>query len=92
MIWTFEKRRINVDHQLLKDTEHGYYIDTPKTKSGIRQIPMNQTAYEAFKRVLKQCNSIQTMTIDGYSGFLFRSQKGSVMTNTNYEMILKGLL
>ncbi|NMU18340.1 tyrosine-type recombinase/integrase, partial [Clostridioides difficile] len=34
----FENRIINVDHQLLKNKEVGYYIETPKTKSGIRQV------------------------------------------------------
>lgn len=32
----FENRLINVDHQLLRNKEVGYYIETPKTKSGIR--------------------------------------------------------
>ena len=30
----FENRLVNIDHQLLRDTEIGYYIETPKTKSG----------------------------------------------------------
>ena len=33
----FEKRFVNVDHQLLRSTEDGYYIETPKTDSGFRQ-------------------------------------------------------
>ena len=47
-------RIINVDHQLLRSAETGYYIETPKTKSGIRQIPMSEKVYEAFNRVLKR--------------------------------------
>lgn len=47
----FDNRTINVDHQLLKDSKDGYYIETPKTKSGIRQIPMSEQVYEAFQRV-----------------------------------------
>ena len=50
----FENRIINVDHQLLRSAETGYYIETPKTKSGIRQIPMSEKVYEAFNRVLKR--------------------------------------
>lgn len=41
----FKKRQINVDHQLLRDADIGYYIETPKTKNGIRQIPMNEEVY-----------------------------------------------
>ena len=49
----FEKGFINVDHQLLRSAEDGFYIETPKTDSGIRQVPMTAIASEAFKRVLK---------------------------------------
>ena len=42
----FENRGINVDHQLLRSTETGYYIEKPKTQSGIRQIPMSEKVYE----------------------------------------------
>lgn len=43
----FEGMSINVDHQLLKDSEIGYYIDDPKTESGKRYIPMSDDVYEA---------------------------------------------
>ena len=50
----FENKLINVDHQLLKHSEaDGYYIETPKTKSGTRQIPMSTKVYEAVERVIK---------------------------------------
>ena len=40
-----------MDHQLLKSKEQGYYIETPKTKSGTRQVPQGQsfsTYYTAY--------------------------------------------
>lgn len=88
----FDKKRINVDHQLLKDKGHGYYIDTPKTKSGIRQIPMNTAAYEALKRVSERCEGTQSTTIDGYSGFLFQTQEGSPTNGQYYSSIFKHLV
>ena len=48
----FEKRFVNVDHQLLRSKEDGYFIETPKTDSGFRQVPMSAAAYEAFRRAL----------------------------------------
>ena len=45
----FENRRIDVDHQLLRDSELGYYVDAPKTKNGVRQIPMSEKVYQALK-------------------------------------------
>ena len=47
-------RIINVDHQLLKDSEISYYIETPKTKKGKRQLPMTERAYQAFKGAKEQ--------------------------------------
>ena len=67
----FENRLVNIDHQLLRDTEIGYYIETPKTKSGERQVPMVEEAYQAFKRVLANRKNDKRVEIDGYSDFLF---------------------
>lgn len=49
----FEKGFVKVDHQLLRSTEDGFYIETSKTESCIRQIRMTAAASEAFKRVFK---------------------------------------
>ncbi|MDU3177898.1 site-specific integrase, partial [Anaerococcus sp.] len=65
----FENRLVNIDHQLLRDTEIGYYIETPKTKSGERQVPMVEEAYQAFKRVLANRKNDKRVEIDGYSDF-----------------------
>ena len=43
-----DKQLINVDHQLLKIADVGYYVETPKTKSGNRVIPMSEKVLEAF--------------------------------------------
>ena len=49
-----DKQLINVDHQLLKIADVGYYVETPKTKSGNRVIPMSEKVLEAFQRVLNK--------------------------------------
>ena len=87
----FENRIINVDHQLLRSAETGYYIETPKTKSGIRQIPMSEKVYEAFNRVLKRRRGAKAVTIDGYSNFLFLNRDGCPKTATNYDGMFRGL-
>ena len=84
-------RIINVDHQLLRSAETGYYIETPKTKSGIRQIPMSEKVYEAFNRVLKRRRGAKAVTIDGYSNFLFLNRDGYPKTATNYDGMFRGL-
>ena len=89
----FEKRRMSVDHQLLKDTGHGFYIDTPKTKSGTRQIPMNGAAYQALRRAASQQGGAHpAAAIDGYSGFLFQTKKGGLVTGQYYTSAFKRLV
>ena len=87
----FENRVINVDHQLLRSAETGYYIEKPKTQSGIRQIPMSEKVYEALGRVLENRKGTKQITIDGYSNFLFLNRDGCPKTNVNYATMFRGL-
>lgn len=87
----FEQRFINVDHQLLRSTEDGYYIETPKTDSGFRQVPMSAAAYEAFQRVLKNRKRGKSIQVDGYSDFLFLNRDGLPKVAVNYDAMFKCL-
>lgn len=87
----FENKLINIDHQLLKISEIGYHIETPKTKSGIRQIPMSQKVYEAFERVLKERRQAKPLIVGGYSRFLFLNRNGLPKVAVNYETMFRGL-
>ena len=87
----FESRTITVDHQLLKSAETGYYIEKPKTQSGIRQIPMSEKVHEALERVLKNRRRTKAVTVDGYSNFLFLNRNGCPKTNVNYNTMFHGL-
>ena len=87
----FEKRFVNVDHQLLRSTEDGYYIEAPKTESGFRQVPMSVAAYEAFERVLKKRRDGRCIEVDGYKDFLFLNRDGLPKTAVNYDAMFKCL-
>ncbi len=87
----FDERVITVEHQLLKDTEMGYYIETPKTQSGIRQIPMSEDVYQALRRVVAKRKGAKQIEIDGYSNFLFLNRDGKPKTATNYDSMFRGL-
>lgn len=87
----FEKRSINVDHQLLRSTEDGYYIETPKTDSGFRQVPMSAAACEAFQRVLKNRRGGKAIQVDGYSDFLFLNRDGLPKVAVHYDAMFKCL-
>lgn len=88
----FENRFIRIDHQLLRSTEDGYYIETPKTDSGFRQVPMTAAAYEAFKRVLKKRRGAKPIIIDGYAHFLFLNRDGLPKVGANYDAMFQGLV
>lgn len=88
----FENRLINIDHQLLRNKERGYYIDDTKTDSSVRKVPMSDKAFEIFKRVLSNRKNTKTITIDGYSGFLFLKRNGYPKINQDYDNIFSGIV
>ncbi|MBG0068435.1 site-specific integrase [Clostridioides difficile] len=85
-------RVINIDHQLLRDTEVGYYISTPKTKNGKRELPLTERAYQALERILKNRGKAQPLVVDGYSNFLFLNREGLPKVAGNYESMVRGLI
>ncbi len=79
-----KERKIIVDHQLLKRSGKGFYIETPKTKSGVREITMSPNVYGAFQRVLER-HKDTGVVIDGYDNFLFCTWTGYPKTALNFE-------
>ena len=88
----FENRFVNVDHQLLRNAELGFYIETPKTDNGIRQIPMTDKAYEAFKRVMANRKGARPIIIGGYTKFLFLNRDGLPRVAANCEAMFRCLV
>ena len=80
---------INIDHQLLWETNKGRYIDTPKSKSSIRKVPMSEQARKAFERVIAWRGEPEPYTVDGYSGFLFVSESGKPYLADHYQTVLR---
>ena len=81
----FKNEVVMIDHQLLKSKEQGYYIETPKTKSGTRQVPLSKETIRAFQRVLKRRPKSQPIEIDGHSDFLFVNRKGKPKIGLDYS-------
>lgn len=88
----FPNRIIHVDHQLLRDSEIGYYIELPKTKNGDREIPMTEHVYQALKRIVKSRGKAEPIVIDGYRDFLFLNNDGLPKVACNYESMVRGLV
>lgn len=78
----FENKIINVDHQLIyqkKDGKFQYFISPPKTKCGIRKIPLTAGAQKALlmqKEIIRNYSIDTKFEIDGYTNFIFVNSKG----------------
>lgn len=82
----FDNMIIDVDHEILyKPSETGKYeyrVEPPKTKAGVRKIPMFLDVYRALmemKRVASRFDP-ERFVVDGYSGFIFLNRNGKVFT------------
>lgn len=75
-----------------RDDKSGYYIETPKTKSGYREIPMSEPVYQALKRVVKNRGKKTTIMIDGYTNFLFLKRDGTPKVGMDYNNMIRNLL
>ena len=87
-----QNKILNIDHQLLKDSEMGYYVETPKTKNGKRELPLTERAYQAIQRILKNRGKAQPLIVGGYSNFLFLNREGLPKVAGNYEGMVRGLI
>ena len=85
----FKNRTISINHNLVyrvqEDGTCTNHVNSPKTKAGIRIIPMLDEVFDAFleeyqyQKVIGFC----TDEIDGYSGFVFCTGDGKVYLPTS---------
>lgn len=74
----FEKRRIRVDHQLVRTQEGKRYIEKTKTEAGCRYIPMSDDVCRSLYNILKcRKKPKKEIMIDGYAGFLLLDNNGN---------------
>jgi len=72
----FKRRRIRVDHQLVRERGGKYYIEKTKTASGCRFIPMSPEVYQSLKNILRNRRKVRMeMIVDGYSDFILMDQR-----------------
>lgn len=89
----FQEHTINIDHQLLKKSKIGYYIQETKTNSGTRVLPMKPDVEECFRKIMEKRNSpkIEPM-VDGKSGFLYFDKNGSICYSLHWEHYFKHIV
>lgn len=94
----FDKREIIITHQLIyKDYGDGYkfHISKPKTKAGIRSLPMTENVYKAFKEQKKlnfMLGKRSSEVIDGYSNFIFLTKSGRPLMPSAVNDILYNIV
>lgn len=81
----FDEGIISVNHNLIyrkqSDGKCRYYITTPKTKSGVRIVPMLSEVKVALQQEWAEQSKrgFNQTVIDGYSGFIFRNRNGEML-------------
>ena len=87
-----EARCLRVDHQLLKASGVGYYVDRPKTSGGERIIYLSAQVAEALERVMGRRGKRRRLVIDGCTDFLFLTKDGLPMVAGNYESAFRRMV
>lgn len=86
----FDRRRIRVDHQLVRTAEGKRYIEKTKTECGCRFIPMSDEVYQALYGILanREKRKAEVM-IDGYGGFLLLDKHGQPKVAMHIQQVIK---
>ena len=86
----FKANCIHIRRQLCRTAEKPYFITTPKTSSGIRNIPMTEAVRDTLKKVIqnRKPSSVE-MIIDGYGGFLFLDKDGKPKVAMHLENYMR---
>ncbi len=80
----FQDGIININHNLIYRLQDSgkceFHITTPKTKSGVREIPMFEDVKKALlkQRMAQMQDGFCQDEVDGYSGFIWQNRYGHV--------------
>ena len=95
-----EKRVIDVNHNLvlIKAIKNGpkehLAISLPKSRAGIRQVPMMYPVIEALMDEYEWAKQkgFKSETVDGYTDFIFTKRNGNVYTSIRLDLALKEIV
>lgn len=74
----FNNRKINVDHQLVRERNGKYYVEKTKTQAGCRFIPMTNEVFQSLKRITENRPKLKIEPfVDGYTGFILVDKNGN---------------
>lgn len=86
----FENEVIHVNHQLQRTRNMNYVIETTKTTSGTRMIPMTEEVKEICMRIVaNRPKPKKEPIISGYGGFLYLDKNGKPMVALHWEKYMQ---
>lgn len=91
------RKIIKIDHQIQRKNVNGksvLYACPPKSKNGIREIPLTDNAYNAFmiqKGIQSARGLYSNVTVDGYNNFVFATNRGTPQQPTNLVTVFSKL-
>ena len=89
----FDKNQITINHQLKYNTEEGYHVRVPKTKAGIRTIPLSSAARKSLENVISHRPVfLNERKVDGYSGFVFLTSRGNPQLPDRINSMLRRIV
>ncbi|MBR1736426.1 MAG: site-specific integrase, partial [Firmicutes bacterium] len=79
-------RVVNIDHQLQRTSDMEYIIQTTKTNTGTREIPITEDVAKCFQAIIedRKVPEIEKL-ISGYGGFLFYDENGMPIVSMHWE-------
>ena len=82
----------HIVRQLGRTAEKQWFIESPKSKSGIRDIPLTDEACRAFQHVIATRPKPKAeMMIDGVNGFLFLDKDQKPKTGMHAENYMRSM-
>lgn len=85
-------RRLYIRRQLCRTADKPYFVTSPKSSSGVRTIPLSDTACNAFRHaILCRKSPALEMMIDGVAGFLFLDKEGKPKVAMHLENYMRGV-
>ena len=86
----FDGGYINIDKQLIRASTMKYLIQEPKSKSGIRYVPMFDDVYDCLRSIIsKRRTPKKEFAVDGVSGFLNLDKNKMPTISLHWDGIFK---
>lgn len=88
----FQNKILKIDKQLLRLGSSQYYIQSTKTSSGTREIPINQKTADAFTALIRrEKNYGKHPEISGLKGFFYIDANGHPTVAQHWEGYFKSI-